>query len=182
MTRSRLEELYFSKVRVDLREKLKVKSVMAVPKLDKIVLNMGVGEATGDAKAMDKAVEDLRIITGQQPRICKARKSEANFKLREGQAIGAKVTLRSGVMYEFLDRLISVALPRVRDFRGVPTSGFDGHGNYTFGVKEQIIFPEINFDTIDKARGMDVTFVTTAETDADARELLTQLGMPFRKK
>lgn len=180
--RARLEDLYLKTVRAALKEKLGVKSLMAVPKLDKIVLNMGVGEATGDAKALDRAVEDLRTITGQQPRICRARRSEANFKLREGQAIGAKVTLRGRMMYEFLERLIAVALPRVRDFRGVPTNGFDKRGNYTFGIKEQIIFPEINFDMIDKTRGMDVTFVTTAENDTDARELLAQMGMPFRKR
>ncbi len=180
--RARLEDHYLKTVRVALKEKLGVKSVMAVPKINKIVINMGVGSATGDAKALDRAVEDLRIISGQQPKICRARRSEANFKLREGQAIGCKVTLRGRIMYEFLERLIGVALPRVRDFRGVPNSGFDKRGNYTFGVKEQIIFPEINFDTIDKTRGMDVTFVTTAANDADARELLALLGMPFRKR
>lgn len=180
--RAKLEDHYLKTVRVVLKEKLGVKSLMAVPKLDKIVLNMGVGEAAGDAKALDRAVEDLRTITGQQPRICRARRSEANFKLRAGQAIGAKVTLRGRMMYEFFERLIAVALPRVRDFRGVPNSGFDKRGNYTFGIKEQIIFPEINFDMIDKTRGMDVTFVTTAENDADARELLAQMGMPFRKR
>lgn len=180
--RARLEDHYLKTVRVALKEKLGVKSLMAVPKINKIVINMGVGAATGDAKALDRAVEDLRIISGQQPKICRARRSEANFKLREGQAIGCKVTLRGRTMYEFLERLIGVALPRVRDFRGVPNSGFDKRGNYTFGVKEQIIFPEINFDTIDKTRGMDVTFVTTAANDADARELLALLGMPFRKR
>lgn len=182
MTKPRLEIHYLEKVRPELKEKLKLKSVMAVPKINKIVLNMGVGEAVSDAKALDRAVEELRIITGQQPKITRATKSEANFKLRQGQAIGAKVTLRGERMFEFLDRFISIALPRVRDFRGLPTNGFDGRGNYSVGVKEQIIFAEINFDTVDKVRGMDISFVTTAETDEDAKELLALMGMPFRKK
>lgn len=182
MTRPRLEEQYFEKVRPALKEKMKLKSVMAVPRINKIVLNMGVGEAVGDAKALDRAVEELRTITGQQPKITRAKKSEANFKLREGQAIGAKVTLRGPRMFEFLDRFIAVALPRVRDFRGLPTNGFDGKGNYSVGIKEQIIFPEINFDNVDKIRGMDIAFVTTAASDDDAKELLTLMGMPFRKK
>jgi large subunit ribosomal protein L5 len=182
MTRPRLEEQYFDKVRPALKEKMKLKSVMAVPRINKIVLNMGVGEAVGDAKALDRAVEELRTITGQQPKITRATKSEANFKLRQGQAIGAKVTLRGTRMFEFLDRFIAVALPRVRDFRGLPTSGFDGKGNYSVGIKEQIIFPEINFDNVDKVRGMDIAFVTTASSDDDAKELLTLMGMPFRKK
>ena len=180
--RPRLQARYLDKVRIELKANLKLKSSMAVPKIVKVVVNMGVGEATADAKKLDKAVEELRLITGQQPRICRARKSEANFKLRAGLAIGAKVTLRGPIMYEFLDRLIAVALPRVRDFRGVPNSGFDGHGNYSLGVKEQIIFPEINFDMIDETRGMDITIVTTAKNDAEARELLVAMGLPFRKR
>ncbi|MEK8022317.1 MAG: 50S ribosomal protein L5 [Candidatus Hydrogenedentota bacterium] len=178
----RLEQHYVAKVRPELKTKLGLASIMAVPKIEKIVLNMGVGEATADAKALDRAVEELRTITGQQPKVTRAKKAEANFKLREGLAIGAKVTLRGRRMYEFLDRFISVVLPRVRDFRGVPTSGFDRKGNYSMGVKEQIIFPEINFDMIDKVRGMDITIVTTAKTDDDARQLLAAMGMPFRKK
>lgn len=182
MTAPRLQEHYLSKVRPELKSKLGLASIMAVPKIEKIVVNMGVGEATTDAKALDRAVEELRTITGQQPKVTRAKKAEANFKLREGLAIGAKVTLRGRMMYEFLDRFISIALPRVRDFRGVPTNGFDRKGNYTLGVKEQIIFPEINFDMIDKVRGMDITLVTTAKTDDEARQLLTLMGLPFRKK
>jgi len=181
MERPRLEEKYLSTLRTQLKEKLGKSSVMAVPKLEKIIINMGVGEAVSDAKILDRAVEELRTISGQQPKITRATKAEANFKLRKGLAIGAKVTLRGRRMYEFFDRFISIALPRVRDFRGVPTGGFDGKGNYSMGVKEQIIFPEINFDTVDKIRGMDVTFVTTAETDEEAKELLAMMGMPFRK-
>jgi large subunit ribosomal protein L5 len=182
MSRPRLEAQYFETVRPALKEKMKLKSVMAVPRINKIVINMGVGEAVSDAKALDRAVEELRTITGQQPKVTRATRSEANFKLRQGQAIGAKVTLRGRRMFEFLDRFIAIALPRVRDFRGLPTSGFDGKGNYSVGIKEQIIFPEINFDTVDKVRGMDVSFVTTAASDEDAKELLALMGMPFRKK
>lgn len=179
---SRLEERYLKTIRKELMDKLAKTSLMAVPKLEKIVINMGVGEAVSDAKILDRAVEELRTITGQQPKVTRAKKAEANFKLREGLAIGAKVTLRGRRMYEFFDRFVSIALPRVRDFRGVPTSGFDSRGNYSVGVKEQNIFPEINSDLLDKTRGMDVTFVTTAKTDEEARELLTMMGMPFRKK
>lgn len=180
--RARLETHYLTKVRAELKEKLGKSSLMAVPKLEKIIINMGVGEAVSDQKILDRAVEELRTITGQQPKVTRARKAEANFKLRAGLAIGAKVTLRGKRMYEFFDRFVSIALPRVRDFRGVPTTGFDRTGNYSVGIKEQIIFPEINFDTVDKVRGMDITFVTTAERDEDAKELLTLMGMPFRKK
>jgi large subunit ribosomal protein L5 len=177
-----LERKYLEEVRPKLKESMKLKSVMAVPKIEKIVVNMGVGEAVGDQKLLDRAVEDLRIITGLQPKVTRSTRSEANFKLREGQAIGAKVTLRGARMYEFFDRFVSLALPRVRDFRGVSTSSFDGRGNYSIGIKEQVMFPEIDFDRIDKIRGMDITFVTTAETDEAARELLAALGMPFRKR
>lgn len=182
MTSPRLERKYLEEVRPKLKESMKLKSVMAVPKIEKIVVNMGVGEAVGDQKLLDRAVEDLRIITGLQPKVTRSTRSEANFKLREGQAIGAKVTLRGARMYEFFDRFVSLALPRVRDFRGVSTSSFDGRGNYSIGIKEQVMFPEIDFDRIDKIRGMDITFVTTAETDEAARELLAALGMPFRKR
>lgn len=180
--RARKEVFYLDKVRPELKEKLKLKSVMAVPRLSKIVVNMGVGEAVSDSKALDKAVHDLRIITGQQPKINKARRSEANFKLRTGMAIGAKVTLRGRRMWEFFDRLVSIALPRERDFRGISAKGFDGNGNFSMGITEQIIFPEINFDTIDKVRGMDISFVTTANDNESGRELLAALGMPFKKK
>ncbi|RMH55786.1 MAG: 50S ribosomal protein L5 [Candidatus Hydrogenedentota bacterium] len=181
--RSRMEEKYLTEVRPALKEKLGRKSIMEVPRLVKIVVNMGIGEAVSDIKNLDHAVEDLRAITGQQPKITRATRSEANFKLRKGMPIGAKVTLRGRRMYEFLDRLISCALPRVRDFRGIPRKkGFDGRGNYTLGIQEQIIFPEIDFDKIDKVRGMDISFVTTAETDDEARELLSHLGLPFRKR
>jgi large subunit ribosomal protein L5 len=182
MTSPRMERKYLDEVRPKLKESMKLKSVMAVPKIEKIVLNMGVGEAVGDQKLLDRAVEDLRIITGLQPKVTRSKLSEANFKLREGQAIGAKVTLRGPRMYEFFDRFVSLALPRVRDFRGVSNTSFDGRGNYSIGIKEQVMFPEIDFDRIDKIRGMDITFVTTAETDEAARELLAALGMPFRKR
>lgn len=182
VAKPRVQQRYNEEIRPTLQKKLGLKSSMAVPRVEKIVINMGIGEATQDAKALDRAVEDLRQISGQAPLRTRARRSEANFKLREGMPIGAKVTLRGRRMYEFLDRLISVALPRVRDFRGIPDRGFDGRGNYTLGVKEQIIFPEINFDQIDKVRGMDITIVTSAETDAQARALLDELGLPFRKR
>jgi large subunit ribosomal protein L5 len=157
-------------------------NVWAVPRLNKIVINMGVGEGRDNAKILDFATADLQAITGQKPIVTRAKKSIANFKLREGVPIGAKVTLRSARMYEFFDRLVNVALPRVRDFKGVPPKGFDGRGNYALGLREQLIFPEIVYDKIDKVRGMDIIFVTTARTDEDARALLTQLGMPFREQ
>lgn len=164
-----------------LMEKFKYTSVMQVPKLNKIVINMGVGDATSNAKLLDDAVKELTLIAGQKPVITLAKKSEASFKLREGQAIGAKVDLRGERMYDFFEKLISIALPRVRDFRGVSKNSFDGHGNYTLGVKEQLIFAEIDFDLINKIRGMDVVIVTTAKTDAEAYELLSLLGMPFQR-
>ncbi|MFC0469734.1 50S ribosomal protein L5 [Halalkalibacter kiskunsagensis] len=178
---SRLKEKYSSEIVPSLVEKFNYSSVMGVPKLEKIVVNMGVGDAVSNAKALDKAVEELTEITGQKPLVTKAKKSIAGFKLREGMPIGAKVTLRGERMYDFLDKLISVSLPRVRDFRGVSKKAFDGRGNYTLGVKEQLIFPEIDYDKVDKVRGMDVVIVTTANTDEEARELLTQMGMPFQK-
>ncbi|ARK28526.1 50S ribosomal protein L5 [Halalkalibacter krulwichiae] len=178
---SRLKEKYSSEIVPSLVEKFNYSSVMAVPKLEKIVVNMGVGDAVSNAKALDKAVEELATITGQKPLVTKAKKSIAGFKLREGMPIGAKVTLRGERMFEFLDKLITVSLPRVRDFRGVSKKAFDGRGNYTLGVKEQLIFPEIDYDKVDKVRGMDIVLVTTAKTDEEARELLTQMGMPFQK-
>ncbi|NYE09464.1 large subunit ribosomal protein L5 [Bacillus niacini] len=161
--------------------KFNYKSVMQVPQLDKIVINMGVGDAVANAKALDNAVEELATITGQKPVVTRAKKSIAGFRLREGMPIGAKVTLRGERMYEFLDKLVAVSLPRVRDFRGVSKKSFDGRGNYTLGVKEQLIFPEIDYDKVSKVRGMDIVIVTTANTDEEARELLTQFGMPFQK-
>ncbi|RXJ03050.1 50S ribosomal protein L5 [Anaerobacillus alkaliphilus] len=178
---NRLKERYQNEIVPSLVEKFNYSSVMAVPKVEKIVVNMGVGDAVSNAKALDKAVEELTQITGQKPLITKAKKSIAGFKLREGMPIGAKVTLRGERMYEFLDKLISVSLPRVRDFRGISKKSFDGRGNYTLGVKEQLIFPEIDYDKVDKARGMDIVVVTTANTDEEARELLTLMGMPFQK-
>ena len=178
---SRLKEKYLSEVSPALMSKFEYKSVMQVPKVDKIVINMGVGDAVQNSKALDVAVEELTTITGQKPVVTKAKKSIAGFRLREGQAIGAKVTLRGERMYEFLDKLISIALPRVRDFRGVSKKAFDGRGNYTLGVKEQLIFPEIDYDKVSKVRGMDIVIVTTANSDEEARELLTQFGMPFQK-
>lgn len=178
---NRLKEKYLKEVVPALTEKFNYSSVMAVPKVDKIVLNMGVGDAVSNAKNLEKAAEELALISGQKPLITKAKKSIAGFRLREGVAIGAKVTLRGERMYEFLDKLVSVSLPRVRDFHGVPTKSFDGRGNYTLGVKEQLIFPEINFDDVDKTRGLDIVIVTTAKTDEESRELLTGLGMPFAK-
>ncbi|MDQ0256018.1 large subunit ribosomal protein L5 [Evansella vedderi] len=164
-----------------MTEKFNYSSVMQVPKVEKIVINMGVGDAVQNSKVLDKAVEELAEISGQKPLITKAKKSIAGFKLREGMPIGAKVTLRGERMYQFLDKLVTVSLPRVRDFRGVSKKAFDGRGNYTLGVKEQLIFPEIEYDKVDKVRGMDIVIVTTANTDEEARELLTQMGMPFQK-
>ena len=178
---NRVLEKYLNEVKPELMKKFEYKSVMQAPKLDKIVINMGVGDAMANSKALDAAVEDLTQICGQKPIITKARKSIAAFKLREGASIGCKVTLRGERMYEFFDKLVSIALPRVRDFRGLSKDSFDGRGNYTLGVKEQLIFPEINYDKVFKIRGMDVVIVTTAKTDNEGRELLTLLGMPFKK-
>ncbi len=176
----RLKARYHDEIRAALQEQLGKANVMEVPKLSKIVVNMGVGEAIAKASLLEGAVSDLATITDQKPTITRAKKSIANFRLREGNAIGAKVTLRGDRMYEFLDRLITLAIPRIRDFRGLPTRSFDGHGNYTFGVTEQLIFPEIDYDKIDSTRGMDITIVTTAETDAEGRALLDAFGFPFR--
>ena len=178
---ARLKEMYVNEVAPALMKKFEYKSVMQIPKLDKIVINVGAGEAKENAKALDAIASDLMQITGQKPIFCKAKKSVANFKLREGQVIGAKVTLRGERMYEFLDRLFNLALPRVRDFRGINPNSFDGRGNYSMGIKEQLIFPEIDYDKIDKVRGMDICFVTTANTDEEARELLALMGAPFSK-
>ena len=176
----RLKAKYNDEVRDQLQAALGLGNVMQVPRLEKIVVNMGVGGAVGQASLLEHAVTDLTLITGQKPLITRARKSIANFKLREGNAIGAKVTLRGDRMWEFLDRLIALAIPRIRDFRGLPAHSFDGRGNYTFGVTEQLIFPEVDYDSVDHTRGMDITIVTTAETNEEAKELLGQLGMPFR--
>lgn len=178
---SRLEEHYKREVVPALMNKFKYSSIMEVPKIQKIVVNMGVGDAKENPKFLDSAVEELTIITGQKPIITKARKAIAGFKIRAGMPIGAKVTLRGERMYHFFDRLLNIALPRVRDFRGVSPKAFDGRGNYTLGVKEQLIFPEINYDKVDKVRGMDIVFVTTAKTDEEGRELLKGFGVPFRK-
>lgn len=178
---SRLKDLYNDEIVDALTKKFGYKNVMEVPKLDKIVINMGVGEAKDNAKLLESAVKDLETITGQKAVLTRAKKSVANFKIREGLAIGCKVTLRGERMYEFLDRLVNLALPRVRDFRGVNPNAFDGRGNYALGIKEQIIFPEIEYDKVDKVRGMDIIFVTTAKTDEEARELLAQFNMPFAK-
>lgn len=178
---ARLKDFYKSEVAPALMNKFSYKSVMEIPKLDKIVINVGAGEARENSKVIDAILTDLGAITGQKPLVCRARKSVANFKLREGMPIGAKVTLRGERMYEFLDRLFNVALPRVRDFRGINANSFDGRGNYNMGLKEQLIFPEIDYDKIDKVRGMDICFVTTAKTDEEARELLTLMGAPFEK-
>jgi len=178
---ARLKEYYVNEVAPSLMKKFGYKSVMQIPKLDKIVINVSCGEARDNAKIIDAIIGDLSKITGQKPIVCKARKSVANFKLREGMNIGAKVTLRGDRMYEFLDRLFNVALPRVRDFRGINPNAFDGRGNYNMGLKEQLIFPEIDYDKIDKVRGMDICFVTTATNDEEARELLTLMGAPFAK-
>ena len=178
---ARLKELYTKEIAPALMKKFEYKSTMQIPKLTKIVVNVGCGDAKDNSKAAESVKNDLAVITGQKAIDCRARKSVANFKLREGQVIGAKVTLRGDRMYEFLDRLFSVALPRVRDFRGINPNGFDGRGNYAFGVTEQLIFPEIEYDKIDKIRGMDICIVTTAETDEEAKELLTLLGAPFAR-
>jgi large subunit ribosomal protein L5 len=179
---ARLKDIFAKAIVPALMKERGYPNVWAVPRLDKIVINMGVGEGRDNAKIMDFATADLQAITGQKPIVTRAKKSIANFKLREGVPIGAKVTLRSSRMYEFFDRLVNAALPRVRDFRGVPPKGFDGRGNYALGLREQLIFPEILYDKIDKVRGMDIIFVTTARTDEDARALLTHLGMPFREQ
>jgi large subunit ribosomal protein L5 len=178
---NRLKEKYLKEITPALMKKFNYKSVMQVPKVEKVVVNMGVGDAVQNAKALDNAVEELSLITGQKPLVTRAKKSIAGFRLREGMPIGAKVTLRGERMYEFLDKLISVSLPRVRDFHGVSKKAFDGRGNYTLGIKEQLIFPEIDYDKVSKVRGMDIVIVTTANTDEEARELLTELGMPFQK-
>ncbi len=178
---TRLKETYLNEIKDEMQKKFGYKNVMQIPKLDKIVINMGVGEAKENAKALESALKDLETISGQKPIVTKAKKSVANFKIREGLAIGCKVTLRGDKMYEFADRLINLALPRVRDFHGVNPNAFDGRGNYALGVKEQLIFPEIEYDKVDKVRGMDVIFVTTANTDEEARELLRLFGMPFAK-
>ncbi|MBQ4517019.1 MAG: 50S ribosomal protein L5 [Clostridia bacterium] len=179
---SRMQDKYTGEVAPALMEKFGYKSTMQIPKLEKIVINIGLGEAKENAKALDSAVEDLAAITGQKPVITKAKKSVAAFKVREGMNIGCKVTLRGKKMYEFLDRLFSVALPRVRDFRGINPDSFDGRGNYSLGIKEQLIFPEIDYDKIDKIRGMDIIVVTTAKTDEEARELLSLMGAPFASR
>ena len=178
---NRLKEKYLNEVVPSLKEKYNYKSIMEVPKLEKIVINIGVGDATGNSKLIDAAVADLAKISGQKPVVTKAKKSIAGFKLREGQSIGCKVTLRGDKMYNFMDKLISIALPGVRDFRGVSNKAFDGRGNYTMGIKEQLIFQEINYDDIVKVRGMDIVFVTTAETNNEAYDLLNGLGIPFKK-
>ena len=178
---ARLKEFYKQEAAPALMKKFNYKSVMQIPKLDKIVVNVGAGEAKDNAKVIDTISADLAAITGQKPMVCKAKKSVANFKLRAGMNIGLKVTLRGDRMYEFIDRFFNVALPRVRDFRGINPNSFDGRGNYNLGVREQLIFPEIDFDKVDKVRGMDICFVTTATTDEEARELLTLMGAPFAK-
>ena len=178
---ARLKEMYASEVAPALQKKFGYKSVMQIPKFDKIVINVGCGEAKDNSKVVDAIMTDLATITGQKPVECKAKKSVANFKLREGMNIGVKVTLRGDRMYEFVDRLFNVALPRVRDFRGINPNSFDGRGNYNLGIKEQLIFPEIDYDKIDKVRGMDICFVTTANTDEESRELLSLMGAPFAK-
>ncbi len=178
---SRLREKFVSEITPHMMDKFGYKSIMQAPKLDKIVLNMGVGDAVTNAKNLDEAVSELTLISGQKPLITKAKKSIAGFRLREGNAIGAKVTLRGDRMYEFLDKLINVSLPRVRDFHGVSSKAFDGRGNYTLGVREQLIFPEINYDDVNRVRGLDVVIVTTANTDEESHELLAQFGMPFER-
>ena len=178
---NRLQERYTNEITKNLMKKFGYKSTMQMPKREKIVIDRGVGDAVNNSKFLEEAVEELTLISGQKPIVTTAKKSIAGFKVREGQAIGCKVTLRSERMYEFLDKLVSISLPRVRDFRGVPKNSFDGRGNYTLGVKEQLIFPEIDFDKVAKLRGMDIVFVTTAKTDEEGRALLTELGMPFAK-
>ena len=177
----RLKTKYQNEVRQQLQDKFQYKNVMQIPKIEKIVVNMGVGEAATDSKAIDGAVRDLRAITGQQPMITRARKSIASFRLRAGMPIGAKVTLRGDRMWEFLDRLTAIAIPRIRDFRGIDPKSFDGRGNFSMGVTEQLIFPEIDFDSVDRTRGMDITIVTTANTDEEGRTLLDGFGFPFKK-
>lgn len=179
---NRLQEKYKTTIVADLMKTFEFKSVMQVPKIDKIVINMGVGDAVSNSKVLDKAVEELTLIAGQAPVVTKAKQSIAGFRLREGMPIGTKVTLRGERMYDFLDKLVSIALPRVRDFQGVSKNAFDGRGNYTLGIKEQLIFPEIDFDKVSKVRGMDIVIVTTAENDEQGYELLKGLGMPFVKK
>ena len=179
MAKTRLQEKYLSEVAKAMHDKFQYKNVMEIPKIEKVVINMGVGEAVGNSKALESAVADMTQIAGQKPVITKAKKSIAAFKVRQGMPLGAKVTLRGDRMYYFLDKLMNLALPRVRDFRGVTASAFDGRGNYALGLKEQLIFPEIEYDKIDKVRGMDIIIVTTAKTDEEARELLKLLGMPF---
>jgi large subunit ribosomal protein L5 len=178
----RLKEKYNSEIRAQLLEDLGVGNVMRVPRLQKIIVNMGAGDAAADAKLIDGVIADLRIITGQQPRVNRARKSVSNFKVREGQPIGAHVTMRGERMWEFFDRLVALAIPRIRDFRGLSPTGFDGRGNYSFGVTEQLIFPEIDYDKVQKVRGMDITLVTSAETDAQGKALLDAFGFPFRQQ
>jgi large subunit ribosomal protein L5 len=178
---AKLKELYMNEVRKKLQDEFQIKNPMAVPKIEKVVLNMGMGEAISNAKILDAAVDELTTIAGQKPVITKAKKSIASFKLREGQAIGTMVTLRGEKMYEFLDRLLNLALPRVRDFRGVATKAFDGRGNYTLGIRDHLIFPEIDVAKVDKSKGMNITIVTSAKTDEQARVLLRELGMPFAK-
>lgn len=178
----RFKTMYGDSIATKLREELGLENVMQTPRMQKIVVNMGVGDATGDSKLVNAAVEDLRVITGQQPKVNRAKKSISNFKLREGQAIGASVTLRGDRMWEFFDRLVTLAIPRIRDFRGLNPKGFDGNGNYTFGVKEQLMFPEIDYDNVVKVRGMDITLVTTARTDEEGRALLAAFGFPFRQQ
>jgi len=177
---ARLKEKYVNETVAKLKEKFSYENIMQVPKLEKIVINMGLGEAIQNPKAIDAAVGDLSLITGQKPVVTRAKKSIAGFKLREGMPIGVKVTLRGERMFEFTDKLFNIALPRVRDFRGVSGKAFDGRGNYTLGIREQLMFPEIEYDKVDKVRGMDIVFVTSAKTDEEAKELLAQLGMPFR--
>ena len=179
---ARLKDLYLKSVAPALMKKFEYKSVMQIPKLDKVVINVGAGEAKENSKAIDAITHDLELITGQHPVVCRAKKSVANFKLREGMPIGVKVTLRSEKMYEFVDRLFNVAFPRVRDFRGINAKSFDGRGNYSTGIKEQLIFPEIEYDKIDKVRGMDINFITTAKTDEEGKELLRLMGTPFAEK
>ncbi|MDI9471644.1 MAG: 50S ribosomal protein L5 [Tissierellia bacterium] len=178
---ARLKDYYDSNVKSALAERFEYKSVMEVPKLDKIVINMGIGEAKDNPKFLENAINEIRAITGQQPIVIRARKSVANFKVRQGMNVGLMVTLRGKRMYEFLDRLVSVALPRVRDFRGLNPNSFDGRGNYSMGIREQLVFPEIRYDDVEAIRGMDITIVTTAKTDEEARELLMLMGMPYRK-
>jgi len=178
---TRLKEKFLNEITPEMMKKFEYSSIMEVPKIEKIVVNMGIGDAVQNSKVLDSAVEELQAITGQKPMVTKAKKSIATFRLREGMPIGAKVTLRGERMYEFFDKLVNVSLPRVRDFRGISNKAFDGRGNYTLGVKEQLIFPEIDYDKVSKTRGMDIVIVTTANTDEEARELLTQFGMPFQK-